>query len=117
MKELTMTEEKRVAVVPACSISEENGSILIRLEMPGVSKDNLKISMERNELTILGSTSRDSREGEYLVRERREGDYRKVFTIDDSIDREKVDATLANGIATITLQVKEAVKPRLIEIK
>jgi HSP20 family protein len=117
MKEMAVTEEKRVALVPACSIREENGSIIIRLETPGVAKGNLKISMEGNELAILGSTPRESREGAYLVRERRTGDYRKVFTIDDSIDREKVEATLSNGIAVITLQVKEAVKPRLVEIK
>jgi HSP20 family protein len=117
MKEMTVTEEKGATLVPACSIREENGSIIIRLEMPGVAKENLKISMEANELAILGSTPPDNREGAYLVRERRTGDYRKAFTIDDSIDREKVDATLSNGIATIKLQVKEAIKPRLIEIR
>jgi len=117
MKELATKEEKRAVLVPACAIGEENGSIIIRLEMPGVSKETLKVSMEGNELAIFGSTSSDIRKGEYLIRERREGDYRKLFTIDDSIDREKVDATLANGVATITLHLREAVKPRLIEIK
>jgi len=117
MKETAVTEEKKVTLVPACSIREEDGSIIIRLEMPGVPKESLKISMEANELAILGSTRKVDPEGAYLVRERRTGDYRKVFTIDDSIDREKVDATLSNGIATITLRVKEAVKPRLIEIR
>jgi len=117
MKELVITEEKKNVVVPACSICEENGSIEIQLEMPGVAKENLKISMEGNELAILGSMSGDKREGEYLVRERRTGDYRKLFTIDDSIDRDKVEASLSNGIATIILQRKEAVKPRLIAIK
>jgi len=117
MNELVTIEKKTRTIVPACSISEENGSITLKLEMPGVAKENLTISIEKNELSITGTPSASAEEGEYLIRERRKGKYRKVFTIDDSIDRDRIDAASSNGIATLTLRVKEAEKPRLIEIK
>ena len=102
--------------VPACSICEEEGIVTVRLEMPGVPKDGVEVRIEGNELSVTGKRPDEAVSGSYLLRERRSEPYRKLFTIDDSFSREKVDASFANGILSLSLHVKEAAKPRHIEI-
>jgi len=104
------------AVVPACSISEEEGLVVVKAELPGVGKDGLEIKIEGNTLAIEGSREAEAPTGAYLLRERRTGPYRKSFTIDDSIDRDRVEAELSEGMLTLKLHVKEAAKPRRITI-
>jgi len=106
----------RKALIPACSIAEEAGVVTVSLEMPGVPKEGFEVKIDGNELSITGERRVDETRGRYLLRERRPGPYRKLFTLDDTISRDKVDASLVDGILTIRLQVKEAAKPRRIEI-
>jgi HSP20 family protein len=108
--------ERRRYAVPACAISEEGGTVTVRVEMPGVPKEGLEIKIEGNELSVLGERREAEARGLYLVRERRSDSYQKLFTLDDSISREEVEASLENGILTMRLQVKEAAKPKRIEI-
>lgn len=109
-------EEARRVTVPACSIAEDGGLVTVRLEMPGVPKEALRIKVEGNELSVYGERREEAEGGRYLLRERRAQAYRKLFTLDDSIARDRVEAALTDGILTLKLQVKEAAKPRRIEI-
>lgn len=102
--------------VPVCSVSEDSGEVTVKLEMPGVAKEGLEVRIEGNELEILGERKEAALKGRYLVRERRAEAYRKSFTLDDTIARDKVDAALVDGVLTLRLQVREAAKPRRIEI-
>ena len=106
---------KRV-MTPVCSVAEDAGVVTVRVEMPGVAKEGLEIKVEGNELSIQGERAAREARGRYLLRERRAEAFRKIFTLDDTIDHEKVDAALNDGILTMKLQVKEAAKPRRIEI-
>jgi len=118
MNELEKTTETKAPVVqPECSIVEEDGKVRLRVEMPGVTRDGIEVSVEKNELCIVGKDSRKEAEGKYLIRERRRGEYRKRFIIDETIDREKIEAVMVDGVLTLTLAVKEAAKPRKVEIK
>jgi HSP20 family protein len=108
--------ESRRTVVPACSIAEDAGVVTVKLEMPGVPKEGFEVKIEGNELSVAGEKRAEEGRGRYLLRERRSGSYRKVFTLDETISRDKVDASLVDGILTIRLEVKEAAKPRRIEI-
>jgi len=107
--------EKRT-IVPACSIAEDSGLVTVKLEMPGVPKEGFEVRIEGNELSVAGERRAEEARGRYLLRERRAGSYRKVFTLDETISRDKVEANLVDGILTIKLEVKEAAKPRRIEI-
>jgi HSP20 family protein len=102
--------------VPACNIAEDLGFVTVKLEMPGVPKEALEVRIEGNELSISGERRGEEPRGRYLLRERRAEGYRKLFILDDTIARDKVDAALVDGILTLKLQVKEAAKPRKIEI-
>jgi len=109
-------EKPRQELQPACSISEQDGTVSLRVEMPGVSRDRIEISVENNELVIAGKTEAAEPVGDYLIRERHPGDYRKRFIIDETIDREKIQATMVDGILTLVLATKESAKPRKVEI-
>lgn len=110
-------QEPKVRMVqPACSICEDNGQILVRVEMPGVDKDGIEVSVEKNELVIKGKPALGAVEGTYLIRERQTGEYHKRFIIDETIDRDKIHAVMNDGILLLTLSIKEAAKPRKIDI-
>ncbi len=101
---------------PVTDICKDDGKVLIRLEMPGVEKEQLDIQIDGDELVISGRRRNETIDGTYLVRERVLADYRKVFTIDETIDRDKVSARMENGVLHLELNVKEAVKPKKIAI-
>ncbi len=102
---------------PRYSVGEsKEGRIQLVVEMPGVRRENLEIKMENNELRILGR--RDAPlEAKYILRERRPGDYLQSFTLDETVDQSRVDATMQNGVLTLTLELKEQVKPRTIKVR
>ena len=99
------------------NIIQEKGEVVLTLDMPGVKKEDLSISVENSELRVTGKRSEEDTSGTYLVRERRYGDFSNSFTLDDTIDQNNVDALLENGLLTIKLHLKEEVKPKRIEIK
>jgi len=103
-------------VRPLSGMAEDNGTITLRLEMPGVAKDGVDLEIEGGELRIRGRRNPPGAAARYLVRERPLGDYTDVFTIDETVDREKVGASMEGGILTITLHLREAEKPRRIPI-
>ncbi len=118
-----MTENTAVSsgnaqsVVPACSVYEEDEGVVIQLEMPGVQKDAIDIKIEKDDLQVVGTPRHPEENGKYLVGERRKGIFRKHFTIDESIDRDRIEAVMADGVLTIGLRYREMVKPRRIQIK
>jgi HSP20 family protein len=102
--------------VPSCAIAAEEDLALVQVEMPGVPKDGLEIKIEGNELTIIGKRRMEDFDGEYILRERGADPYRKILTLDDSIDRDRVEAELKDGVLHLKLHVKEAAKPKRIPI-
>ncbi len=109
-------EENRELRRSRCDIREETESIIMRLEMPGVNKSGLSVNVEGDKLIIDGKRIEDTKKGDWLVREIRPGDYHMEYTIDKTIDRESINASLNLGILTLTLGLSESVKPRKIEV-
>jgi HSP20 family protein len=108
--------KRRTYVRPVGNIREEDGKVFLCLELPGVQKDALDLRIENDQLVIEARRAEPEHTGEYVVRERIMGDYYQSYTLDDTIDREKVDARMENGVLTVTLHMKESVKPRKIQI-
>ncbi|OQY32957.1 MAG: hypothetical protein B6241_09365 [Spirochaetaceae bacterium 4572_59] len=103
---------------PACTdiyLGEE--SVVLTMEMPGVSKENLNIRVEKDLLIIDGKRDFGEIEGNYRIREIRPGDFHQEYTIDDTIDRNKIEASINGGLAILTLGLKESIKPRKISVK
>jgi HSP20 family protein len=102
---------------PRAVVNESReGTLSVLLEMPGVRKEDLDIRIENNELRVVGR--RESPEQKkYILRERPEGNFVKSYTLDDTIDQTRIDARIEKGILSITLDVKEQVKPRTIQVR
>jgi HSP20 family protein len=103
-------------ITPPASVSETSEGYLLELEMPGVSKDGLEISIENNELSIVGRRSNPGIDGTLVHRESRPQNYRRSFEIDPSIDSGKIGARINQGVVTLTLPKAEEVKPRKIAV-
>lgn len=109
-------ERTRNTVRPACRIEEHEGAVELQLEMPGINRESVDINIDADTLTITGHRPGGDKDVNYLVRERRAGDFRAVYTIDERVDREKVDARMEHGVLHVTMHLKDEVKPRKIEV-
>jgi HSP20 family protein len=103
-------------VVPEVNIFETKDGYVVEAEMPGVNKEGLEITVEGDELTIVGHRNSEQVNGQPLYRERRLADYRRPFELDPAIDTAKISAKIDQGIVTITLPKSEKVKPRKIAV-
>ena len=103
-------------VTPVASVSEDGDAYQLKVEMPGVSKEGLEISVENNELSIVGRRTLPPIDGTIIHRESRREDFRRVFELDPSIDTGKIAARIDQGILTLTLPKAEQVKPRKITV-
>ena len=103
-------------IAPAATVLENADGYTLEVEMPGVSKENLEMWIENNELTILGRRSMPSVEGTLIHRESRQENFRRAFELDPSIDAEKISAKIEQGVVTLTLPKAEQVKPRKITV-
>ena len=103
-------------IAPEVNIFETKDGYVLEAEMPGVNKQGLEITLENNELTLVGHRDNESFPGEPLFRERRLADYRRVFELDPAIDTGKISAKMDQGVLTLTLPKSEKVKPRKIRV-
>ena len=103
-------------VAPPASVIEAGDGYKLEIEMPGVNKDRLDISVENNELTIIGRCSLPVVEGTLIHHESRPENFRRTFELDPSIDANKINAKIDQGLVTLTLSKAEHVKPRKIAV-
>ena len=109
-------EQRRNYVVPEVNIYETKDGYQLEAEMPGVSKTGLEITLENNEITITGRRTAEAPEGEPVLRESEDADFRRVFELDPAIDTSKITAKIDQGILRMTLPKSEEVKPRKISV-
>jgi HSP20 family protein len=120
----TLTRENRSGdraqteqfVAPPSRVIETGDGYTLEVEMPGVNKDGLDISVGNNELTISGRRSLPVVEGTLIHHESRPENFRRTFELDPSIDANKISARIEQGLATLTLPKAEHVKPRKIAV-
>jgi HSP20 family protein len=103
-------------VAPPASVIEAGDGYTLEVEMPGVTKDGLDISVETNELTIIGRRSLPVVQGTLIHHESRPENFRRTFELDPSIDANKISAMIEQGFATLTLPKAEHVKRRKITV-
>jgi HSP20 family protein len=83
----------------------------------GLDTDKLDISIQQNVLTIAGARNLPTdRNGNYYVRERYDGDFRRAISLPEDVDVDKLEAHYKDGVLHIKVQRREAVKPRQIRV-
>lgn len=98
--------------IPAVNITEHNDEYLVSLAVPGMSKDDFKIDIDGNMLSI-SSEKEETKEEKEKIFTRKEYNYSsfsRSFTLPDEINKEKIDAKYENGILKIALPRKEEAK-------
>ncbi len=107
---------------PRVDISEDEKNIFINAEIPGVKKDEIKISLQDNILTISGekkSETEEKKDKNFYRSERIFGSFTRSFTLPDEINPDKVEAKFEDGILKVKIEKSESkeVKERFIDIK
>jgi HSP20 family protein len=108
---------------PAVNIGVTPDAVEIYAFAPGIDPKSLDVSVDKGLLTIAGqrkgSVRDDDRKEKLNVysRERAEGEFRRVVSLPDDADPDRVDATYRNGVLHISIQKREASRPRRIEVK
>jgi len=111
------TRTRRV-YTPAVDIIERKDDIIVIADMPGVDEKSVDITIEKNVLTISGAVEAVIPENRTMyVNEYGIGDYQRVFTLTDEVDKEKIQASAKNGVLRIVLPKAEALKTRKIAVK
>lgn len=104
--------------VPRVDIYENKDSLFLLADMPGVDENTVDIELEKNVLTITGRVENGHvKDAAIMYSEYEIGDYERVFTLSDRIDRDKIVATVKNGVLRLELPKAEEVKPKKIAIK
>jgi len=106
----------RAYISPCVDISEGKDEYLLQADTPGVNKDGLEILLEGSELTIVGRKQPGPAEGQFLVRESTQHDYRRTFVLDPVIETSRISAQVDQGVLTLRLPKAEEIKPRRIKV-
>jgi HSP20 family protein len=116
-RDSTSTNESAAYLVPVADITSSRDAYLLQVEMPGVDKSGLELTVENGELEIVGHRRRIDSIGQSVYREIRTNDYRRVYELDPSIDTGKINARIDQGLLTVTLPKAEIVKPRKVAVE
>jgi HSP20 family protein len=110
-------EETR-AWVPPVDIQETGDAYLFHAELPGLSKDDIQITLENNVLRVNGERKmeKDVKKDTYHRVERTYGTFTRTFTLPTQVDADKVQASFENGVLTISVPKAEQAKPHRISI-
>lgn len=103
--------------VPPVDIFETESELTLRADMPGVPIENVDIDLHEDLLTIRGTVKGEKQEGSPLLQEYTVGDYYRQFTLSNMIDREKIEASMKDGVLEVKLPKAEAARPRKITVK
>lgn len=105
-------------IIPAVDISETNDELLLHAELPGLKKDQVKLTIEDGVLTISGEKKfeAEQKEKDFHRVERRYGSFHRGFTLPTNVDASKAKASFEDGVLTVRIPKAEAAKPRQIDI-
>ncbi len=119
-RKLSRTREKEdISWMPSVDISEKENKIVLRADLPGIDKDDIKLSFSDNVVTISGEKriEKDEKKENFHRLERVFGCFTRSFYIPMSIDQENISASYKNGVLTVDLPMKEDKKGKGIPIK
>jgi HSP20 family protein len=104
---------------PAADIQEHDDAYILRISLPGVRQDDVRIETRGNQIVINGQIreEQERERGNYLLRERRVGQFYRAFTLPNEVNADQAEATYANGILTLRLPKSETTRARQIPVR
>lgn len=109
----------RAAWAPAVDITEGPEAIVVHAELPGVKPDDMKIDLENNVLTLRGERRGETKKDDGTLHrvERFHGSFSRQFLLPRTVDPERIEAELKDGVLTVRLPKRSEVKARHIAVK
>jgi HSP20 family protein len=113
------TEDSFGAWVPPVDIYERQDHLVIRVEVPGVQKEDMDVRIENGVLTLHGERKEEKevKEENAHLMERVYGRFTRSFSLPTTVDAAKVTATYRDGVLEVTVPKVETAKPKKVEIK
>lgn len=114
-----LTRETRESTTPAVMAFDavrDEDSVTLYFDVPGVTADDLEVSVERNELTISATRVWKDDSKETIVTERPQGSFTRRVMLSDALDTDRLEANLAEGVLELTIPVSQKSKPRKIDV-
>lgn len=116
--ELAERTREGLVFTPLVDIYETNDDIMLSAEIPGAKEDSINITLEKDQLCIEASVNFEKPENMDLsYQEYRIGDFKRTFTLNETIDQDKIKADYKNGLLTVKLPKAEPAKPKKIAVK
>jgi HSP20 family protein len=113
-------EEAKVSMWrPSIDVYATDDALVIKAELPGVSKDDVSIDVHQNRLTLRGQRKHETevKDEHYHRVERSYGSFQRSFTLPATVDAEKAEASFKDGVLELRLPRLESAKPRQIAIQ
>ena len=104
---------------PVVDVAENEHAYVLNVELPGVSRNDVKIVVQENQLTIRGEKKqeKESKNANYHRLERSFGSFQRTFSLPTSVKSDKIDATFTDGVLTVTVPKAEEARAKEIEVK
>ena len=101
------------------NVRRDGEDLILDAELPGLSQEDVEITVENQTLTIAGEykQAKEEEKTEYEIRERRYGRISRSFSLPETADGEHVTAHLKDGVLTLRVPTREEAKPRRIEVQ
>lgn len=110
------TERSQRSTVLAMDAIRDDEQVIIYFDVPGVSADDIDVSVEKNELTVTAERRWDDTDQQKLAQERQQGTFQRTLMLGDALDLDALSADLDDGVLTVTVPVSESSKQRSIDI-
>jgi HSP20 family protein len=105
------------AWAPLVDIEEQDGAYLLEAELPGVKREDIDIEVVGRELAITGEIKEKERKGAVRKRTRRVGRFEYRVRVPDQVDASKIEASLTDGVLTVSVPKAELAERQKVEIK
>ncbi|MBM5810934.1 MAG: Hsp20/alpha crystallin family protein [Gammaproteobacteria bacterium] len=110
--------EAAYLLVPPADIFEDADSVTLTLDMPGVTKERLKVEAERDTLLVEGEAAINVPAGiDPAYAEVRSTRYHRSFALTGELDAERIEASLRDGVLSLRIPKRAELKPRRIEVR
>ena len=105
--------------VPALDVIERDDSYVLRAELPGMSENDVEVTLENNQLTIRGmkQSRLDEQEGTFRRVESRYGRFYRTVTLPTLVDHDRIEASFDKGVLEVLVPKAEQAKPKQITVK
>jgi len=107
------------AFTPSVDVIEEKDAFLVKADLPGLSKDDVSVTLQESYLTIKGERKHETetKEAGYHRRERVQGSFLRTLELPATVDAKKIDAHFKDGVLSVRLPKTEEAKPKQIKVK